>query len=54
LPEVSRRVLIATGKYHLFIYKKILGLDASSMRAYVDWETFLKLYCIFDMGEVEK
>ncbi len=37
-----------------FTYIIWLGLDASSMRAYVDWETFLKLYCIFDMGEVEK
>ena len=41
LPEISRRVLIAA------------GLDANSGRALVDWDTFLKLYCIFDCGEVE-
>jgi len=41
LPEISRRVLIAA------------GLDANSSRALVDWDTFLKLYCIFDCGEVE-
>jgi hypothetical protein len=31
-----------------------LGLDANSIRAVVDWDTFLKLYCIFEVGSVEK
>jgi hypothetical protein len=30
-----------------------VGLDANSGRALVDWDTFLKLYCIFDSGNIE-
>lgn len=41
LPEISRRVLIAA------------GLDANSDTAIVDWDTFFKLYCIFQVGEIE-
>lgn len=32
----------------------ILGLDANSKSALVDWETFLSLYCIFEVGAVKK
>jgi len=31
-----------------------VGLDINSLKAHVDWETFLKLYCIFEVGNIEQ
>jgi hypothetical protein len=31
-----------------------LGLDINSLKAHVDWETFLKLYCIFEVGNIQQ
>lgn len=42
LPEIAMRILQSA------------GLDAYGKNAVVDWETFLKLYCIFEVGEIEK
>jgi hypothetical protein len=42
LPEISMRVL------------KAAGLDTNSHKATVDWDIFLKLYCIFEEGEVKR
>lgn len=54
LPEISRRVLIAAGKSIKFSLTLIrLGLDINSLKAQVDWDTFLKLYCIFEVGNIE-
>ena len=35
------------------IMNHCVGLDTNSHKAIVDWETFLKLYCIFEVGAVE-
>ncbi len=32
----------------------VLGLDANGQHSMVDWDTFLKLYCIFEVGNIEK
>jgi hypothetical protein len=42
LPDIAHRVLKAS------------GLDTDNSRAVVDWDTFLKLYCIFEAGSVER
>lgn len=44
-------MLVAAGKFFNF---NDVGLDAHSPKAVVDWDTFLKLYCIFEIGSVEK
>jgi hypothetical protein len=42
LPEISFRILQSA------------GLDTCAKKATVDWDTFLQLYCIFEVGDIEK
>lgn len=42
LPEISIRILQSA------------GLDTCAKKVTVDWDTFLKLYCIFEVGDIEK